>query len=162
MFKNQLGILPGRAAGVNLNPVDWGKFMALRRLAAWRFCGGLILVAAIAGGCNQEDAERVVRIGQKLSSRVESVTAEPTGGLNRGWQVVRNGWQETTLAGRVAARLSWDKQLADARIQASATGAVVELKGTVRDAEQRRRAVDLAETTTGVEKVTDALEITAP
>jgi osmotically-inducible protein OsmY len=133
--------------------------MALRRLGAWQFCAALLICAA---GCNQEDAERMVRVGHKLSSRAESLTADQAGGLNKGWQTVRNGWQETTLAGRVTARLSWDKKLADAQIQASATGNVVELKGTVRDPDQRRRAVGLAESTTGVEKVTDALELAPP
>ncbi len=162
MLENQLGILPGRALGVNFNPADWGKFMALRRLGASPFWGTFFVFAALANGCNQDDAERVVRVGKKLSSRAESLAADQAGGLNKGWQTVRNGWQETTLAGRVSARLSWDKKLTDAQIQASATGNVVELKGIVRDPDQRRRAVDVAETTTGVDKVTDALEVAPP
>ena len=104
----------------------------------------------------------MVRVGRKLTAQTEALTADQGGGLNKGWQTVRNGWQETTLAGRVAARLHWDKNLADAQIQASAMGNTVELKGTVRDLDQRRRAVELAETTTGVDKVTDVLEVAPP
>jgi osmotically-inducible protein OsmY len=136
--------------------------MALRGLEAWRFWGLLLALAALAGGCNQEDAERMARVGRKLTTRAEALTADQGGGLKKGWQAVRDGWQETTLAGRVAARLRWDKRLADSQIQASATGNIVELKGAVHDLEQRRRALDLAESTIGVEKVTDALEIAAP
>lgn len=55
-----------------------------------------------------------------------------------------------------------DKKLADTQIQVSTTGNIVELKGIVRDLEQKRRALDLAESTTGAEKATDALEIAAP
>src|SRR5438552_8612912 len=55
MSENQLGILPGRALGVNLIPADWGEFMALRRLGAWQFCGGILVFASLAGGCSQED-----------------------------------------------------------------------------------------------------------
>jgi osmotically-inducible protein OsmY len=119
-------------------------------------------LVTVAGGCNQEDAERIVRIGHKLSSRAESLSGDQMGGLSKGWQSVCNGWQETTLAGRVAARLRWDKKLADTPLQASAVGNIVELKGTVRDVDQRRRAVELAESTTGVEKVTDSLEVAPP
>lgn len=104
----------------------------------------------------------MVRVGRKLSARAEALATDPEGGLNKGWQAVCSGWQETTLAGRVAARLHWDKKLVDAQIQAAATGNTVELRGTVRDLEQRRRAVELAETTTGVDKVTDALEVAPP
>jgi osmotically-inducible protein OsmY len=136
--------------------------MALRNLGAWQLWGPLLGFAAFAGGCKQEDAERMARVGRKLTARIEAVNADQAGGLNKGWQTVCNGWQETTLAGRVTARLRWDKKLVDAQIQASTTGNLVELKGTVRDLEQRRRAVDLAESTTGVDKVTEALEVAPP
>jgi hypothetical protein len=162
MFENPLGILPGRALAVNFNSVKWDKFMALQSLGSWQFGGALLVSTVLATGCNEGDAERLARVGQKLSARAESLAADQASGLHKGWQTVRNGWQETTLAGRVAARLRWDKKLADLELQTSATGSVVELKGTVHDAEQRHRAVELAETTTGVEKVTDALEIESP
>jgi osmotically-inducible protein OsmY len=147
---------------VNLNSANEGKGMALGEFRGWRFCGPLLVFAVLAGGCNQEDAERMARVGRKLTNRAEALTGDQDGGLKKGWQAVRDGWQETTLAGRVAARLRWDKRLADAHIHASATGNAVQLKGSVRDLEQRRRALDLAESTTGVEKVTDGLEIAAP
>jgi hypothetical protein len=136
--------------------------MALYRLAVRHVCYASLVLAALAGGCNQEDAERMARVGRKLTARAEGLAGDQAGEFGKGWQAVRNGWQETTLAGRVTARLRWDKKLADAQIQAFTTGNVVELKGTVRDPEQRRRAVDLAESTTGVEKVTDATEIATP
>jgi osmotically-inducible protein OsmY len=104
----------------------------------------------------------MARVGRKLTARAEAWTADQDGGLKKGWQAVCNGWQETGLAGRVAARLRWDKKLADAQIRTRAMGNTVELKGTVRDAEQRRHALELAESTTGVEKVTDGLEVAEP
>jgi osmotically-inducible protein OsmY len=144
------------------NSANEGKRMARRKFRSWRFCGLLLVFAALAGGCNQEDAERMARVGRKLTTRAEALTGDQDGGLKKGWQAVRDGWQETTLAGRVAARLRWDKRLADSHIHASGAGNVVQLKGTVRDLEQRRRALELAESTTGVEKVADALEIASP
>jgi osmotically-inducible protein OsmY len=136
--------------------------MGLRRLGARLLGAPLLAFVALAAGCNQEEAERIVRIGHKLSARAESLSGDQIGSLSKGWQAVRNGWEETTLTGRVAARLRWDKKLADTQVQASAVGNVVELKGTVREASQRQRAVELAESTTGVEKVTDSLEVASP
>ena len=136
--------------------------MVLPKPRAWRMCVPLCLFAVLAGGCKQDDTERMVRLGRKLTAHAEAWTSDPDGGVHKGWETVRNGWQETALAGRVTARLRWDKKLADAQIQASATAGRVELKGKVRDPEQRRRAVELAESTTGVDKVTDALEVASP
>jgi hypothetical protein len=138
-----------------------GECMALRLVGDRRLCALCLVLAVLAGGCNAEDTERMARVGRKLITRAEALTTEE-GGLHKSWEVVRNGWQETTLAGRVAARLRWDKKLADCQIQVSTAGNVIELKGLVRDLEQRRRALDLAESTTGAEKAIDALEIAAP
>ena len=62
----------------------------------------------------------------------------------------------------MTARLRWDKALGGTRITVQAAGGVVELRGTVGTDNQRRRALDVTETTTGVERVVDALEIAAP
>ena len=63
------------------------------------------------------------------------------------------------MAGRVSARLRWDKSLVDAKIEVSEAGTTVELKGTVGEPAQKQRALELAESTAGVEKVTDSLEV---
>ena len=136
--------------------------MKSRMRGARRACSPLVALMVLATGCNPDDAERMVRLGRKVTARVETLAADQDGGLNKSWQAICNGWQETTLAGRVTARLRWDKKLADAQIQVSATGNIVELKGSVRDPEQRRRAVELAESTTGADKVTDTLEAATP
>ena len=136
--------------------------MALCFVGDWKVGGLFLVLAVLAAGCNAEDTERMARVGRKVLTRAEALTTDQDGGLHKSWEVVRNGWQETTLAGRVAARLRWDKKLADCQIQVSAAGNVVELKGIVHDLEQRRRVLDLAESTTGAEKTTDALEIAAP
>ena len=58
---------------------------------------------------------------------------------------------------RVTARLRWDKELDGSAIEVIHVGTGVELRGTVRNADQRRRAVMLAESTTAVEGVKDSL-----
>jgi osmotically-inducible protein OsmY len=55
--------------------------------------------------------------------------------------------------------LQWDKTLADTTIDVAVTDKEVELRGTIRRDEQRRRAIELAESTVGVERVTDHLSL---
>jgi len=121
----------------------------------WVCLAGLFGVLALTSGCTQQDAEAMTCIGSKLAA----VAGDLKENLGVGWQGVYNGMG---LEGRVAARLHWDKNLADAKIQVKAAGAEIELKGTVQNQEQRRRALDLAETTWGVERVSDSLELAAP
>jgi hypothetical protein len=130
---------------------------AMRHLG-WLLLGGAVL----AVGCKQEDADRLARVGQKVTTKLQTVTLDTDHTVLKEWQAVCHGWDETTLAGRVAARLRWDKKLADTPIQVSAKGNEVELKGTLREESQRQRAVELATLTAGVEKVHDALEAPSP
>ena len=67
-----------------------------------------------------------------------------------------------TLEGRVLTRLRWDKQLRDAAIEVHADEGVVELRGNVADEKQKQWAVQLAESTVGVERVTDNLTVGTP
>lgn len=121
------------------------------------------LLAALLGlaGCSNEDAEQLVRVGKVTAAKVEALTGGPDKLLG-GWQAVRGDLSELGLDARVAGRLRWDKALAGVRIEVSARDGRVELKGVVRDLEQRRRAVELAESTVGADKVSDLIEVKAP
>jgi hypothetical protein len=157
MLEHLMGILRRLGRGVNQKTgqmrrrQNMGKILTRRRLGVAGLAGLLILSA----GCNQQDAEAMSRIGKKLAS----VAGDLKEHLGSGWQGVYNGMG---LEARVAARLRWDKSLADMTIHVKATGGEIELKGTVQNAEQRRRAVDLAESTAGVERVNDSLELSGP
>jgi osmotically-inducible protein OsmY len=86
-----------------------------------------------------------------------------TAALPGGWHGRLDGLTDAAgLDLRVSARLRWDKTLSEAPIDVQTNGAVVELRGKVRDLTQRRRAVELAGTTAGVEKVNDLLEMESP
>jgi hypothetical protein len=126
------------------------------RRSAWT-----CLALACLAGCSRSDADHLAQIGRKTMGRAGHL-AGGDGGPAASWQMVRAGLDDITLDSRVSARLRWDKGLADTPIQVHTTGGVVELRGTVRDLNQRRRAVDLAENTIGVEKVVDALELSKP
>jgi osmotically-inducible protein OsmY len=96
------------------------------------------------------------------AARAEGLASDPEDKLTKGWRAIHGGGDDPTLDARVSLRLRWDKSLGDTLIQVRATDGVVELKGTVHDLAQRRRAVELTESTAGVERVTDALEIPTP
>jgi hypothetical protein len=117
----------------------------------------LLVLAAAACGCDSQDADRLARVGRKVADRAEAVAADTDGRLGPSWHtLLAKG--ESSVEGRVGRRLHWDKSLAGCAIEVSAAGGVVELKGKVQDLAQRRRAVELAGSTDGVEQVKDSLE----
>ncbi|HWG44833.1 MAG TPA: BON domain-containing protein [Gemmataceae bacterium] len=119
---------------------------------------GLALGLALAvGGCSQ-DADRMARVCHKTAAKFDGVTEGIRGRLQNGWGAVRGSVSESSLDSRVALRLRWDADMAGADVQVRLAGpGAVELRGTVADLTQRRRAVQLARTTVGVESVVDAL-----
>jgi osmotically-inducible protein OsmY len=119
-----------------------------------RWLGLLVGCAVLTGGCTRQDTERLARIGRKAVEHTEALTGDLRERLGSGWQAADAG-----VAGRVAARLHWDRSLADANITVQLKEDAIELRGNVADLPQRRRAVDLAETTVGVRKVIDLLEM---
>jgi hypothetical protein len=114
----------------------------------------LLVVVVALTGCNQQDADGLARIGKKVVARAGTATAPLRDRFDSGVRGL------ASVKERVQARLRWDKQLPDTAIEVSATGGEVELKGPVASDDQRRRAVELAETTQGVERVLDLLEVT--
>lgn len=68
--------------------------------------------------------------------------------------------QEKELLNRVTQRIEWDKQLTGSTLQLAAQpGGVIVLKGSVASDSAKARAVDLAESTSGVVSVVDELAI---
>lgn len=117
----------------------------------------LIAIAALSAllaGCNRNDAERLGRIGSKMSAHARSGSHEL--GAKLDLPLPR---REPSLQEKVQDRLRYDKQLTDARIEVAVKEKEVELKGTVKDASQKQRAIELAETIAGVEKVSDAMTL---
>jgi osmotically-inducible protein OsmY len=120
---------------------------------------GLCVLLLGVGGCNHRDADRLARVSRKAAEKVQALTTGSSNRVAEGLQVMRASWDEIALDARVAARLRWDKGLAGSHIEVRASGTTVELHGTVASANQRGRAVELAESTLGVERVSDNLEL---
>jgi BON domain len=121
------------------------------RLGKTHFVALVVFVLCVVG-CSNSDQDHLARAAGKARERIKSASGESGRGLT-------TGWQSMALDARVSARLRWDKILSNEQIQVQATGGVIELKGTVRDLIQRRRAVELAESTVGTEQVLDLLEV---
>lgn len=121
---------------------------------------GLILILTLASyGCSK-DAERLARVAHKTSAKFDGVTGRLRDKLHNGWGAVRSSVSDASLDGRVSLRLRWDNELAGADVQVRLAGpGVVELTGSVADLAQRRRAIELAQTTIGVESVLDHLSV---
>ena len=117
-------------------------------------------IALILCGCDSADQVHLSRCGRLVAQRLEHAL-EHDGALGDVWRRIHET-TDVALDARIMARLHWDKGTADAQVQVKAANGLVELKGRVRDEEQRRRALELAQGTVGVEKVTDSLEISSP
>lgn len=123
---------------------------------------GLLLSLALTScGCNQ-DADRLARVFHKTSAKFDGVTEGLRDKLHNGWGAVRGSMSDTSLDSRVSLRLRWDTDMTGADVQVRLAGpGSVELTGIVADLTQRRRAIELAHTTAGVESVLDRLRVEA-
>jgi osmotically-inducible protein OsmY len=120
-------------------------------------------IACLAlAGCTQQDTDCLARIGRKLVERSQGAAGTIRNQMEGDFKGLPNVpvWSnDAGLKDRVEARLRWDALLADTRIEVQVTGAEVDLKGTVKNEAQRRRACDLTETTAGVQAVNDGLKV---
>jgi len=125
------------------------------RSGRWRWLACLALLLA---GCDGQDADRLAKIGRKAADKLQAQTGGDPGRGADSLQSIRGGLGEFALDAKVSARLRWDKELDGIPIQVGAVGAgVVKLSGKVPTFEARQRAVQLANSTTGVSKVIDEL-----
>ena len=114
------------------------------------------LSSILIAGCNRQDAECLSRIGRKISAHAKSSAGDVGAKLNLSWAGSK---KEPTLQEKIQDRLRWESTLADVTFDVVVKDKEVELKGTVKGALQRQRAIELAETLAGVEKVTDAIVV---
>lgn len=99
------------------------------------------------------------RLGQKLDVQLDRLGSE----LREGWASLQQSVDRMGVQARVYSRLRWDKQIATTDFEIdSADGGVVTLRGQVRTAAAKVKAVDLARDTVGVERVVDQLTVSNP
>ena len=96
------------------------------------------------------------RIGQSLDQGLNRLQGE----LREGWASLKQTVDRLGIEGRVYSRLRWDKEVATSTIDLDATdGGVVTLRGQVRNAAAKQKAVQLAQDTVGVNRVIDELSV---
>jgi osmotically-inducible protein OsmY len=116
-------------------------------------------VLGLVCGCSREDADRIGLICQKAVDKMEAVSGAK-GKAAGSWEALRGSLSDVALESRVAVRLRWDRALNDAEVRVLPAGpGTVRLRGAVGE-EQRRRALELAQSTVGVDKVLDEFNAT--
>jgi hypothetical protein len=124
-----------------------------------RLRGPVLLLLLTAAGCSQQDADRLVCVGHKGVQRLRELTGEARDTFADELHSLGSDPLQASVAARVATRLRLERALSGSGIEVRASGADVELHGEVQGEPRRRRAVDLAETTVGVERVVDRLRV---
>ena len=109
----------------------------------------------MGAGCSRQDTECLGSIGRKVMDRAGAATASCRENIDG----LKGSCAADSLQDKVAMRLRWEKVLANTPIEVVVNGNEIELKGTVKTAEQRSRAVELAESTTGVLRVLISLSV---
>ncbi len=115
--------------------------MQSRRLLGW-----LLLAALGLTGCSRQDTERLGKIGGIIGQRVELVIGDAEDDFLRRWQQARSrrDRERTDVAGQITQRIQQEKGLADCRVQVTVEGDQVELRGHVKDMQQRRQVLEIA------------------
>lgn len=129
----------------------------MEKTARFGVVGFLLIAAGIGSGCESEDADRLGKMGRVTAAKLEVLTNQSNERILGSLHAVQGNADETNIETRVQSRLRWEKSLADLEITVIATDANVELKGNVRNQEQRKKAIELTESTVGVENVVDSL-----
>lgn len=116
-----------------------------------RFRVCVLILGLVLAGCNNQDNERLSRMGRAAANRLEAA------GDDAGLAGLRTRLDDATVGSRVSARIRWDKSMEGAQVQVLSQAGEVQLKGTVVDARQRQRAIDIANSTVGAENVVETL-----
>lgn len=119
---------------------------------------GLLATALCILGCSERDADRISKVSGKALDKANEFTSHASERIGLSIRSAKGNLDQLELTGRVYARLNWDQPLQGSAIKVSADKGHITLTGNVKDEAQRRRAVDLTQSTAGVDKVTDTLQ----
>ncbi len=116
----------------------------------------LLALTTMSAGCNRNDADCLARIGRKVAAHIKNGAGDVGSKLDVSWAGSK---KEPTLQEKIQDRLRSENTLTDVTFEVLVVNKEVELKATVKTAQQRQRAIELAETVVGVDKVTDLIEL---
>jgi len=112
----------------------------------------LALVFA-SSGCDNSDGDRLARVGRMVASKLQALIPEKTP-FGVTFSIAKNGPED-----QVRERFRLDAFLAQIPFDIVAEGANIRLKATVDNDALKKRAIEIAETTVGVEKVIDEITV---
>jgi len=108
----------------------------------------LMMLLCLSGiGCQRNEGEKLARIGGKVAEKVQALVPER----------LPFGMKKDALEDRIKERIHQDRYLTAETIDVTADGSGVRLRGKIASDALKKRAVELAESTVGVEKVTDEM-----
>jgi hypothetical protein len=117
----------------------------------------LLLPALLLAGCKARDGDILIEAARRLGEKFEACGGAGPSQLTARFRAAAGG---ASLGARVENRIRWDRYLKDSDVEVVLTGTgVVTLRGEVPDRSLKLRAVELARTTVGVERVVDELEL---
>ena len=120
------------------------------------FLRGAVCVVFLFGAMNAVGQQKDDSISDKVDRELHRAEKK----LRESWGDIQKATHRMTIQGRVYARLYWDKQLSDAPFQVETkNGGVVVLKGSVPTSEAKHHAVELAQSTLGVNETVDELGV---
>lgn len=110
---------------------------------------------ALGIGCNQTDRDCLKRAARHIADRLDPMRQNARVGLENGPLVS----EPLTPVGKVRVRVQGDRYLRHLGLRIGGEGSSVTLAGEVPDEAHRIRAVELAQSTVGVEQVVDELTL---
>ena len=128
----------------------------MRQFAAFGILIALFLLL-VGSRFQASDGDKLAKVSRLVAGKVRSALP-PADRLAGPVNAVRSLLPQR-LEDRVKARLETDRKLEGVAFTVTSDGGTVTLSGVVPDAATRKWAVELAESTTGVEKVTDELAV---
>ncbi len=110
-------------------------------------------------GCDDRELAALRRVGDKALEKASNLAAQAKTKVPLALPDTPPAAAEPSTVEKVAKRLRWDRDLAQVAIDVKAEKDGLLLTGVVPSEEAKRRAIGIAESTTGVAKVVDQLSV---
>ena len=111
-----------------------------------------LFLAAVPSGCDRTDGNRLANVGRKVAEKVQVLVPERT---PFGAPITTS----SNVEDRVKERFRSDRFLSPIQFEFAVDGSTIRLKGIVDDEVLKKRAVEIAGSTVGVDKVIDEVTV---